>query len=279
MSLDDVVIRHLSSSDDYEACVALERETWGCEFDDLVPAAVLMVCQKVGGLVGGAFDASGAMVGCVLSFAGFRDGEPAHWSHMLAVTGNARGLGLGRRLKEFQRREVLASGIERIYWTYDPLVARNAHLNLNRLGAEVIDFIPNMYGETGSPLHAGGQTDRFLTLWRLSSARARAASEGSRNPPEPDVLAAPLLGDPADPDDDPAEWPDDEIVRIAVPYDLEALLTAGSDEAIAWRSASRRAFIHYLERGYRVRGITAEPDDQRAWYWVERPSLPAPTSE
>jgi predicted GNAT superfamily acetyltransferase len=82
--------------------------------------AVLMGTQRVGGVAAGAFDAAGALLGCVFGFNGVRDGRLAHWSYMLAVRPQAQARGLGRRLKAYQRECLLAAGIEVAYWTYDP---------------------------------------------------------------------------------------------------------------------------------------------------------------
>ena len=99
---------------------------------------------------------------------GVRDGALVHWSDMLAVGPEARDRGIGRRLKLYQRSLVAELGVTQILWTFDPLVARNAHLNLNALGARVIDYVPDMYGaDTGSTLHQGIGTDRFVVAWEV----------------------------------------------------------------------------------------------------------------
>ena len=262
-----ITIRHLSRAGDHASCVELQRETWGDAEDVLVPAAVLQVSQKIGGLVAGAFDDDGRMLGCVYSLAGHREGVQAHWSHMLAVTPDARGAGLGQKLKLYQRQEVMADGIDTIFWTYDPLVSRNAHLNLNRLGAEVVQFVPNMYGETGSPLHAGGQTDRFVVRWRLRSRRATSAIDSTHTMPDPVVTSAPVVGQL---EDLPEPIPDADLLRLEVPVDLERLMAAGSPEPLAWRAASRRTLEACIEAGYRVRGFYRDREADRSFYWLAR---------
>jgi predicted GNAT superfamily acetyltransferase len=90
---------------------------------------------------------------------------------MLAVRPEAQGLHLGERLKEYQRDHCARLGIETIYWTFDPLVARNAHLNLNRMRARVDEFVAAMYGEgTNSPLQGDMPTDRFVIAWAVDPA-------------------------------------------------------------------------------------------------------------
>ena len=166
----EVTIRPFASRADYDACVQLQREIWGERFVDVVPATILMVSQRVGGVSAGAFDTAGRLLGFVFGISGIRDREPVHWSDMLAVRPEARGAGLGKRLKLYQRDRLLEQGIRRVLWTYDPLVARNANLNLNCLRARPVEYVVNLYGDTRSALHAGLDTDRFIVEWRLDDA-------------------------------------------------------------------------------------------------------------
>src|SRR5437667_10934921 len=128
---DEITIRPLTSQSDYQACIELQRQTWGRDFNDTVPPSILLVSQKLGGVAAGAFSRGGDMIGFVFGITGVENGVPVHWSDMLAVRPDAQKLGIGRRLKEFQRQEVARVGARVIYWTFDPLVARNAHLNFN----------------------------------------------------------------------------------------------------------------------------------------------------
>src|SRR4051812_4500327 len=162
----NVTIRALASPADYAACVALQRLTWGAGFADVVPASILKVSQRMGGIAAGAFAADGTLLGFVYGLTGVEDGHVVHWSDMLAVRPEAQNLGLGRRLKEFQRDAMKEIGAGVIYWTYDPLVARNAHLNFNVFGVRVVEYVRDMYGsDTGSDLHRGIGTDRLVVGW------------------------------------------------------------------------------------------------------------------
>ncbi|MBF8248247.1 MAG: hypothetical protein HW374_1047, partial [Bacteroidetes bacterium] len=173
-SSETLTLRRLSSTDDYNACVRLQQETWGAGFTENVPATILMVSQKIGGVTAGAFDKNGVMVGFVFGLTGWKDGKPIHWSDMLAVKNELRNSGLGRILKLYQRELVLPLGIEEIYWTYDPLVAKIAHLNFNKLGAEVSEYVANMYPDnSGSELHRGIGMDRLIVVWRIASDRVQ----------------------------------------------------------------------------------------------------------
>src|SRR3954453_23974488 len=158
-------IRPLRTLDELRACVSLQRETWGNEFTDVVPTSILKVSQRVGGVAAGAFDDENALLGFVYGLTGVERGRIVHWSDMLAVRPEARNIGLGRRLKEYQRQFVRELGASVIYWTFDPLVARNAHLNFNRLGVRLTEYVEDMYGVTDSVLHGGMATDRLVVAW------------------------------------------------------------------------------------------------------------------
>ena len=274
----DATIRPLASRGDYDACVRLQREVWGADFADVVPATILMVSQKVGGVAAGAFDADGRLLGFVFGISGLRGGEPVHWSDMLAVRPAARGAGLGKRLKRFQREQLLERGVRRMLWTYDPLVARNANLNLNGLGAVPVEYVVDMYGDTRSTLHAGLETDRFVVEWRLDAPRGAAGNGtpgGERPAADPrgaDGIAGegvPIVG-PDAVESDAGDPPPAATVRVAVPADVEALKAADPARARAWRRAQRRAFTWYLANGYRVAGFEHHPAPADSHYVVTK---------
>ena len=103
---DGIVLRPLASHADYDEAVTLQDEIWGAGFSDRVPASILRVGQKVGGVSAAAFDPNGRMLGFVFGLTGVRGGRLVHWSDMLAVREDARGKQLGERLKQYQREVV-----------------------------------------------------------------------------------------------------------------------------------------------------------------------------
>ena len=247
-----IEIRNASSDDDYAAAVELQRQTWGDSFEETVPAPMLAISRKMGGVVAGAFDDAGRMLGFVYGMSGFRFGERAHWSHMLAVTPEARGLGLGRELKAFQRRVLLELEVGTMYWTYDPLVARNANLNLNRLGALPVEYVEDMYGQdTGSILHSGLGTDRFIVVWRLKSERVERLMAG---------------GPDAGPTRDTPPFPVDETLAdtawVEAPANIDAVLRESQETAFAWRRRTRAQFQKRLGAGYAVTGFSWKEDPE-----------------
>lgn len=251
-----LTLRPLSTHADYRACVRMQRDTWGSTADICVPASLLKVSQMVGGVCGGAFTADGRMVGFVYGLTGIRDGRRIHWSHMLAVAPEFRNHGVGRRLKEYQRAVLREQGIEMMYWTFDPLVARNAHLNLNRLGTQVQEYVADMYGDTGSELHASG-TDRFVVSWGMTATGA------AESPPSWRI--APVVCPDGDGE---STWrlATAPVVRIEIPTDVE---TMDVTEAQVWRDATRQAFVLFLGDGYRVAGFVADAES-RCYYVLMR---------
>jgi predicted GNAT superfamily acetyltransferase len=298
-----VTLRPLASHDDYHACYELQLATWGRDFQEGVPPSVLKISQRVGGIAAGAFAAGGELLGYVYGLTGVRPpgsprsaaaaparGGPArpelfHWSHMLAVAPEARDLGLGTRLKLYQRELLLPLGVEVVEWTYDPLEARNAHLNLNRLGAEVVEYVEDMYkGEMGSELARGIGTDRFIVAWRIADERVRDVLERLRlegdgdraggagaaaeiaGPPER-FLDAPAI-EPAPAGEPPL--PPARRVRIEIPARIQEFKERQPERALAWRLGTRRAFQAYLARGYQVTAFWRDATG-RCWYGVEAP--------
>jgi predicted GNAT superfamily acetyltransferase len=181
---DGIVIRDCTSLEEMRECVAVQRAVWGFSDEDLIPVRFFVVARKIEGQVIGAFAASGKLVGFCLAVPALRGARVYLHSHMLAVLPEFRDRGLGRRLKLEQRQRTLAQGIPWIEWTFDPLEGKNAHFNLERLGAVARRYVSNQYGTTASPLHRGLPTDRLIAEWWLESPRAIACAEGRPKPPE-----------------------------------------------------------------------------------------------
>lgn len=239
---DGVSVRALQGLDEFRAAAALQVAVWGDGYADVVPASLLKVVNEVGGVALGAF-AGTRLVGFVFGLTGPRDGEIAHWSHMLGVLPEWRDRGVGRALKNEQARVLRERGVTAMLWTFDPLVARNAHLNLTRLGVSVVRYATDMYGDTGSAVHSFG-TDRLVVRWALNE---RASP--FRSLPEGAFRAVPVL-DPMDP-----STMFGRNVRIAVPWDVEAMAHEDLDAARRWRARLRAEFTVALSNGFKVVGF------------------------
>lgn len=262
-----ITIRPLVSAADQRACIALQREIWGTTFDP-VPASLLQVVLHVGGIALGAFDVQGELGGFVFGLTGIDEhGKIIHWSHMLAVRAQLREAGLGRRLKECQRQELAERRIAEMYWTYDPSIAKNAHFNLDVLGAKVVRYVPDMYGDTGSPLHHGLATDRLVVVCDTSRPHEPVSSvlDGpdaqtpvlTLRPHDGDVLTG--VGD-ATP----------QRLRLEIPSDFSELLRERPTEARAWHAATREHFQWALANGYSAIGLRRDPATGRSFYLLAK---------
>ncbi|MFN8570618.1 MAG: GNAT family N-acetyltransferase [Gemmatimonadaceae bacterium] len=277
--LDHLTIREFASLDEYQACVAFQEATWGQGFSERVPGAILHVGQEIGGVSAGAFEPTGRMVGFVFGLTGVRDGHLVHWSDMLAVLPEYRNRHLGERLKHYQADRVRALGVHTMLWTYDPLVARNAHFNINRLRAYPAAYRPDMYGSnTGSTLHGSLPTDRFVIAWDLDRATALGVGVDAA---APDDDRLPLLN-PLNPTGKPCLVAADgqDTVRIQVPLDSHKVQLASQDLAAAWRYNVRELVMPLLVAGYQVsRFVRAHGDALPYYVFTRNPALfPLPNS-
>lgn len=174
-----IVVRSLRTIEEMRTAVDLQRRVWGYSESDVVPDQMFVVARESGGQVLAAYDGDSA-IGFALAFAGIHGGKPYLHSHMVGVVREYQDRGVGRLLKLAQRDDAIARGIDLIEWTFDPLQLKNAHFNLAKLGAIVQRYIPNVYGRTSSPLHAGLPTDRLVAEWWLKSPHVQNVLEGKR---------------------------------------------------------------------------------------------------
>lgn len=268
-----MVIRPLTTLEDCRRVVALEKQVWGyTDAEDVVPAPVLIVSIKRGGVLLGSFDDAGEMTGFVYSIPGWKHGRPMQWSHMLGVVADARSAGLGRLLKLAQREATLAMGIDLIEWTYDPLQALNAHLNFTRLGAVVEEYEENIYGESSSPLHRGSPTDRFVAEWHLNEPHVvrRTTGGGGAVMRDASVASAPVVN-PSNPGTwlEPSEGElahESRRVLVEIPTGFSDMQAAVPDLALEWRMTTRRIFQSYFARGYRAVDFFLSREARRGQY-------------
>lgn len=225
---EDIEVRHCETLAEYDECVKMELLTWGEHIT--VPATIFVVAHHTGGQILAAFD-HGKMVGFTLALAGTRSAKPFLHSHMTAVLPEYQNRGVGRRLKLFQRVDALKNGVPLVEWTFDPLELKNAHFNLNRLGAVVRRYIPNCYGVTKSPLHAGLPTDRLVAEWWLDSDRVRG------------ILA-----------DNPCPL-GESIERVSIPGNIGALKSKDFETGARVQKQTRESFQKYFREGYVATGM------------------------
>lgn len=229
----------------------LQKEVWGLQDLDVTPLTHLVAAQVTGGQLIGAFDHE-TLVGFVYGFVGIEQGQTTHHSQMLAVKPAYRNLDVGYRLKVAQRERVLAQGLTRITWTFDPLQSVNAFFNFGKLGVVSDSYRVNFYGEeTSSFLHRIG-TDRLWLTWMLESNRVRRRLEGRVKIPEVEAASLPLVQVDADGLPSLHRELSGQSVLIQIPADINALQREHPRHAIEWREITRRAFSEALAAGFLV---------------------------
>ncbi|HET7292302.1 MAG TPA: GNAT family N-acetyltransferase [Vicinamibacteria bacterium] len=275
--MDEFRIRLARDRADFDACVLLQRAVWGLGDLEITSTLHMIAAIHAGGMLHVAESPAGQTVGFAFAFPGLRGGSPHFHSDMLAVLPEHQRLGLGVRLKWAQRDEALARGVELMTWTYDPLQARNANLNLRRLGAEAAEFVENLYGLTTSSLHHGLPTDRLLVRWELRSPRVEGRAREGEPPRTVAVPDGPRINDVKW----QGGWPvsseprldlEDSPLLLEIPPDWDVLCQAAPRMAEGWHSVVRRAFQAYFSRGYRAADFAPTEDSgrRRPFYLLRR---------
>ncbi|GAA3259349.1 hypothetical protein GCM10020216_098270 [Nonomuraea helvata] len=242
-----LVIRELREIDEFQEVYRLFDDIWHpAPHNPPVTMELMIGFAHTGNYVVGAYEA-GTLVGASV---GFRAAGGALHSH---VTGAAVGRGIGYALKSHQRDWCLTRGLERITWTFDPLVRRNARFNLVKLGALPEEYLEDFYGDMADAINEGDASDRLLAMWRITEPERR------EEPPPGEVLLAGERG-----------WPVTRAARgdavlVGTPADVERLRREDPAAAKAWRLAVREALGGSMKDGGRVVGFT-----DRGEYVVKR---------
>jgi len=234
----DITIRALHSLDEFQRCIEISREIWAEPELDVEPSTTFVIAHHTGGQVLGAFDGD-KLVGFTKAVVGLHGLTPYLHSHMTAVLASHRNRGVGRLLKLFQREDALRRGIRLVEWTFDPLETKNAHFNLNRLGAICRRYIPDFYGITTSPLHRAIPTDRLLAEWQLDSPRVLAAINNlSREPFDPPATV---------------HLPSSSSSTSSNSF------TSSTSSLIDLQSRIRTEFTHWFSKGYAATAVRFTP--------------------
>jgi predicted GNAT superfamily acetyltransferase len=271
------VIRLLESPEDMTAVESLQRAVWPGSETDVVPAHMLITAVHNGGLLVGAF-VENELVGVVFGFPGIEftpDGpRPKHCSHMMGIQIEQRDSGLGFALKRAQWQMVRHQGLDHITWTYDPLLSRNAYLNIAKLGAVCATYRRSEYGDMRDGLNAGLPSDRFMVDWWINTRRVeRRLGKRARRPLKLDDFSKaelqPLysLHAPADRWLHPPEHfspLEGNLTLAEIPPDFSALKDADFSLARDWRFFSRELFETAFSAGYIVTDFIY--DQSRSFY-------------
>ncbi len=265
-------IRLLHTAEEMSQVEALQQAVWPGADAEIVPGHLLLTAAHNGGLVAAAW-AGERLAGFVFGFLGFHEAEPARrlkqCSHQLGVHPDFRSVGVGYALKKYQREHVLRQGLDLITWTYDPLLARNAQLNIAKLGAVCTTYLPNLYGSMRDGLNAGLPSDRFQVDWWIATPRVadRLNCASDDRTGMADLLAAGAAwlnpsrssGVPQPPDPHAVTPVSAATVLIEIPADFLALKAADPVLALRWRLGTRAAFQTLFPQGYAVSDFLREP--------------------
>jgi predicted GNAT superfamily acetyltransferase len=271
------VIRLLESPEDMPAVEALQRAVWPGSETDVVPAHMLITAVHNGGLIAGAF-VEDQLVGFVFGFPGIEftpDGpRPKHCSHMMGIHPDQRNSGIGFALKRAQWQMVRHQGLDHITWTYDPLLSRNAYLNIAKLGAVCNTYRQSEYGDMRDGLNAGLPSDRFQVDWWINTRRVerRLGKRARRTLKLEDFSKAELhpLYAPHRSDDHWLRPPEHfsplegNLTLAEIPTDFSALKDADFSLARDWRFFSRELFETAFSDGYIVTDFVFDQD--RSFY-------------
>jgi predicted GNAT superfamily acetyltransferase len=182
-----IEVRRLQEHVEFAEAVRLQRIIWGFDDLELLPVRFFVVANKVGGQTIGAFDGN-RMIGFLLGIPGLKPGGVVYMhSHMMGVLDRYRNAGVGRMLKFAQRDDALASGLDLVEWTFDPLEIKNAFFNIERLGVVIRRYVLNQYGKTTSALHGGLPTDRCIAEWWLRREKPAVQNIVERIPVPADI--------------------------------------------------------------------------------------------
>lgn len=214
-------IRPLHDIDGIHQAARVLDEVWGEH--GTMPANILRALEHAGNYVVGLFDDQ-RMIGASAAFYGPPAERTMH-SHITGILPGQQGRGLGRQLKEHQRAWALERGVGHITWTFDPLVARNAHFNLAVLGTRATAYLVDHYGAMADAVNRGDESDRLMVSWALAE------------PPAPTPTDAEV------------------VAVVAVPDDIEALRRSDPAAAAEWRRRLRGDLREHLASGRRIGGF------------------------
>ncbi len=260
--MEEIEVKRIVDVATLRAVETLQQTVWGMPPQGVVPHHQLVAATAAGGAVFGAFTGDGQLVGFTYGFIGLREGRVLFYSHMAGVQREYRGANVGFRLKCAQRQFALDYGIDRMVWTFDPLVAMNAHFNLHKLGAVASRYYVNYYGEMTDELNEGMESDRVEVDWWLRTPRVDAAVRSEPLSHRWDHAAPVLLATPqasALVPGDPVFALEASALRLEIPLAFPQLKAKTLGLAQAWRFATRQTFRHYFDRGYSAVDFVAEP--------------------
>lgn len=237
----EIFIRECVSVEDLDACAQLQREVFALPDLEISPRRHLIVTRSAGGFTLGAF-AENRLIGFVLSVPGFAGGERFFYSHMTAVAREFQNRHVGTRLKWAQRARALQENVCFIKWTFQPIQARNAFFNLERLGAIIKTYAPNFYGTDYSTAHnenerIGLDSDRLFCEWNLEGEKVKKFERGEK-----------------------FEEPGEVIKTIEIPNDWSASVAENPEKAVAEQARVRAEFENAFAENLICKGFARDEE-------------------
>ncbi|MCU0238979.1 MAG: GNAT family N-acetyltransferase [Pyrinomonadaceae bacterium] len=240
----NIEIRECTTIEELTACVDLQRKVFALPDIELSPVRHLIVTKHAGGFSLGAYIENN-LVGFVLSVPAFLRGEKAFYSHMTAVSQEFQSYGIGGKLKWSQRERALAEGVKFIKWTFQPVQARNAFFNLEKLGATIKHYEPNFYGTDYSTSNAqdgkiGLDSDRLFAEWNLESEKVLALTKGENFIEQTDVK-----------------------LEIEIPNNWNDLVKNNPKKAVEEQNRIKSAFQNAFEQGLVCKGFKRDENNPK----------------
>jgi predicted GNAT superfamily acetyltransferase len=202
--------------------------TWPMFAGSEITSNLLKAMVHCGAYLSGAF-IDNIIVGAAFAFPATNNGVHLH-SHMTAVLPEFRDKGVGYALKIDQWNWAKKQNYSHLSWTFDPLVRRNAKLNIVKLGVDISAYHPNFYGEMPDALNAGDESDRLIVSWSTDIDEPKARQ---------------LIAHPK---------PDDILIEI--PEDIVAIRSKDQSESMKWRRQVRDQFLTAFEKNGKVIGFS-----------------------
>jgi predicted GNAT superfamily acetyltransferase len=275
-----VAIAPFRNMGDYKACEDIQREVWHSPDIDIVPAPLLMAIGRTGGIILGAYNSLGELVGFAASMLGSTSGQPIQHSFMLAVRVAYRNFDVGFKLKMAQRKEALKQKISLVTSSFDPMRPLNAYFTLGKLGACANTYEENSGAETADLPARGLPTDRILARWDLENSAVLHRLEVG--PPQRDVRKElkqrPVINHmtevaPGMMNSSPVKLNCTAgQFLFEVPYNLPEIKNRDLGIALEWQGKMRQVFRHYFKKDYAATDfwVAEQEGHLRAFYVLEK---------
>jgi predicted GNAT superfamily acetyltransferase len=224
-----IQVRELKSLQDQDSGRKIFDLTWAMDAGTEITPNLLQAMVHSGAYLSGAF-IDDKIVGAAFAFPATNNGLHLH-SHMTAVLPEFRDRGVGYALKIDQWNWAKKKNYSHLAWTFDPLVRRNAKLNIAKLGVDISAYHPNFYGDMPDALNAGDESDRLMVSWRTDIDAPKAR----------ELITKRETGD----------------ILIEIPEDIVAIRSKNQSESMKWRRQVREQFLAAFEKNGKVIGFSA----------------------